>query len=144
MGIIGKTLRFVGGLALGAGVGAAAAMLLAPQSGEMSTTQLQARVDEILTAGRRASRARESELYAAWEAEMGDAGDTKAKRPANADADDDEVARQREKARTAAQHSQDQAREKAQKELEQAQDEAQKHLDKARAELEKAEKAEKS
>ncbi len=140
MGIIGKTLRFVGGLALGAGVGAAAAMLLAPQSGEMSTTQLQARIDEVLTAGRRASRARETELYAAWEAEMGD----KAKHPANVAADDDAVAKQREKARVAATRAEDAAREKAQKELEQAQDEAQKHLDKARAELEKAEKAEKS
>lgn len=144
MGIIGKTLRFVGGLALGAGVGAAAAMLLAPQSGEMNKEQLQARVDEVLAAGRRASRARESELYAAWEAEMGDGTDDKPKRPASLGADEDEVAKQREKARAAASRAEEEAREKARKELEQAQDEAQKHLDKARSELEKAEKAEKA
>ena len=58
--------------------------------------------------------------------------------------EDDEAAREREKARAAAQRTQDEARAKAQKELEQAQQEARKHLDQAQAELAKAEKAEKS
>ena len=146
MGIIGKTLRFVGGLAVGAGIGAVAAMLVAPQSGEMSKEQLQARIDEIMTAGRRASRSREEELYAAWEAELkeGQPGG-KAKRPKTPAADDvDAQAREREKARAAAHRAEDEARAKAQKELEQAQEEAQRHLDQARAELDKAEKADKS
>lgn len=141
MGIIGKTLRFVGGLAVGAGIGAVAAMVVAPQSGETSTAQIQARVNEILTAGRRASRAREDELYTAWEAELTAGQPDKTKHPAQ---DDEDAARQREKARAVAQRDQDEARDKAKKELEQAQEEAQKHLDRAQAELDKAEKAEKA
>jgi gas vesicle protein len=144
--MIGKTLRFVGGLAVGAGIGAVAAMLVAPQSGETSKEQLQAHIDEILAAGQRASRHREQELYAAWEAELneGQSGG-KAKRPKIPAGDDEDAqAREREKARVAARRADDEARAKAQKELEQAQEEAQKHLDQARAELDKAEKAEKS
>jgi gas vesicle protein len=144
--MIGKTLRFVGGLAVGAGIGAVAAVLVAPQSGEVSKEQIQARVDAVLTAGRRASRAREDELYAAWEAELneGQSGNKPAKARRADDQDDAEAARQRDKARAAATRSQDEARDKAQKELQQAQEEAQKHLDRAQAELDKAEKAEKS
>jgi gas vesicle protein len=144
MGIIGKTLRFVGGLAVGAGIGTVAALLVAPQSGEMSKEQIQARVDAILTAGRRASRAREDELYAAWEAELNEGQpDNKITKARQSTDEADEVARQRDKARAAAQRTEDEAREKARKELEQAQTEAQKHLERAQAELEKAEKADK-
>ena len=142
MGVFGKTLRFIGGLAAGAGIGAVAALLVAPQSGEMSKAQLQARIDEIMNAGRRASRAREDELYAAWEAELTEGQPPKAKRPKlPAGADDDDAARERDKARTAARRTEDEARAKAQKELEQAQQEAQKHLQQAQAELDKADKA---
>jgi gas vesicle protein len=144
MGVFGKTLRFIGGLAVGAGIGAVAAMLVAPQSGEQSKQQLQDRINEILRAGQRASRAREDELYAAWEAELNEGQPGKAKRPKIPAGGDDEAAREREKARAAAQRTQDEARAKAQKELEQAQQEARKHLDQAQAELAKAEKAEKS
>ena len=73
MSFIGKTVRFVAGFALGAGVGTVTALLLAPQSGESSQRGIQQRVMDVLTAGRTASRQREDELYAAWEAELGTA-----------------------------------------------------------------------
>lgn len=70
MGVIGKTLRFTLGLALGAGIGAVAAMLLAPQSGQVSKDQIQGRVEEILGAGKQAQRHREKELQDYWEQEI--------------------------------------------------------------------------
>ena len=71
MSIIGKTARFVAGLGLGAGLGAVTALLLAPQSGEISLAQVQSRVDAILRAGRTAAQQREDELYDAWEVAAG-------------------------------------------------------------------------
>ena len=70
MGIIGKTLRFVGGLALGAIAGAAGAMLLAPQSGARTRDEIKARVDEIVEAGKHAQKARERELQEYWEQQV--------------------------------------------------------------------------
>ena len=70
MGVIGKTLRFTLGLTLGAGIGTVAAMLLAPQSGKISKEQLQARIDEIMSAGKSAQRDRERELQQYWEQEV--------------------------------------------------------------------------
>lgn len=69
MNIIGRTLKFTLGLALGAGVGAVAAMLLAPQSGKVNREQIKARVDEMLQAGQEAQRKREKELQDYWEQE---------------------------------------------------------------------------
>lgn len=69
MNIIGRTLKFTLGLALGAGVGAVAAMLLAPQSGKVNREQIKARVDEMLQAGQEAQRKREKELQEYWEQE---------------------------------------------------------------------------
>jgi gas vesicle protein len=63
MGVIGKTLRFTFGLALGAGVGAVAALLVAPQSGKVSTEQIKARVDSILDAGKQAQHKRERDVH---------------------------------------------------------------------------------
>jgi gas vesicle protein len=70
MGVIGKTLRFTLGLTLGAGIGTMAALLLAPQSGKVSKEQLQARLDEIVSAGKNAQRERERELQEYWEQEI--------------------------------------------------------------------------
>jgi gas vesicle protein len=70
MGIIGKTLRFVGGLALGAVAGAAGAMLLAPQSGARTRDEIKSRVDEIVDAGKQAQKARERELQSYWEQQV--------------------------------------------------------------------------
>jgi gas vesicle protein len=70
MGIIGKTLRFIGGLTLGAVAGAAGAMLLAPQSGTRTRDQIKSRVDEIVDAGKQAQRDREHELQEYWEQQV--------------------------------------------------------------------------
>lgn len=70
MGIIGKTLRFTLGLTLGAGIGAVAAMLLAPQNGKITREQLQERLDEIRSAGKSAQQDREKELQQYWEQEL--------------------------------------------------------------------------
>jgi len=70
MGIIGKTLRFTFGLVLGAGIGAAAAMLVAPQSGKVTKEQIQQRIDEIINAGKVAQNQREKELLEYWEQQL--------------------------------------------------------------------------
>jgi gas vesicle protein len=70
MGVIGKTLRFIGGLALGAVAGAAGAMLVAPQSGARTRGEIKARVDEVVEAGKQAQRARERELQQYWEQQV--------------------------------------------------------------------------
>ena len=134
MSMIGKTVRFVAGFGLGAGIGALTALLLAPQSGKMSTEQIQARVQGILDAGRHAARQREEELYTAWEAELGEARRA-AEREAEGGKSADDVSRQLEKARREAHEREDKAREEARK----AQEEAQKNLEKARANLDKVE-----
>ncbi len=70
MGVIGKTVRFVAGLTLGAGVGAVGAMLVAPQSGKVTKEQIQARVNDMMNAGKSAQRDREKELQDYWEQEI--------------------------------------------------------------------------
>jgi gas vesicle protein len=70
VGVIGKTLRFTLGLALGAGIGAVAAMLAAPQSGRATKEQIQHRMDEILQAGKTAQNEREKELLDYWEQQL--------------------------------------------------------------------------
>jgi len=59
-----KTFNFLGGLLLGALVGASAAILLAPQSGTDTQSALRARVDNVLEEGRRAAAERRAELEA--------------------------------------------------------------------------------
>jgi gas vesicle protein len=70
MGVIGKTVRFTLGLALGAGIGAVAALLVAPQSGKVSREQIQARIDEMVNAGKAAQAQREKELLDYWEDQL--------------------------------------------------------------------------
>ncbi|HUS17744.1 MAG TPA: YtxH domain-containing protein [Chloroflexia bacterium] len=67
MSAVSKTLKFTGGVLLGLGIGTVTALLLAPQSGQMSKEQIQTRLDEILDAGRRAQHQTETELTARWE-----------------------------------------------------------------------------
>jgi gas vesicle protein len=59
-----KTLDFLGGLLLGALVGASLAMLLAPRSGADTQAALRARVDAVIEDGRRAAAERRAELEA--------------------------------------------------------------------------------
>ncbi len=70
MGVIGKTFRFVVGLGLGAGIGAAAALVVAPQSGKVSRQEIQQRMNNAVSAGKRAQRDREKELQDYWEQEV--------------------------------------------------------------------------
>jgi len=70
MGVIGKTFRFTLGLALGAGIGAVAAMLVAPQSGKVSREQIKQRGDAMMEAGKDAQLKRERELQTYWEQEI--------------------------------------------------------------------------
>ena len=70
MGVIGKTLRFTVGLLIGAGIGAAATMLVSPQSGKVSKDQIKARVDEVMKAAKDAQQHRERELQEYWEQEI--------------------------------------------------------------------------
>jgi gas vesicle protein len=78
MGIIGKTLRFTFGLALGAGIGTVVALLAAPQSGKVSKDQIQARWNSMLNAGKEAQKSREKELQDYWEQEIDIKGQQKA------------------------------------------------------------------
>jgi gas vesicle protein len=70
MGIIGKTLRFIGGLAIGAAAGTVGAMLLAPLSGARTRGQIKSLVDEAMEAGKQAQRDRERELQHYWEQQV--------------------------------------------------------------------------
>ncbi|MEO8289131.1 MAG: YtxH domain-containing protein [Chloroflexota bacterium] len=76
MGVIGKTLKFTAGLALGAGIGAVGAMLVAPQSGKVTTDEIKARVNAVLDAGKDAQSKREKELQTYWEQEINSKADS--------------------------------------------------------------------
>jgi len=63
-----KVLRFVSGLLLGALVGAALVMLLAPRSGGDTRRLIRERVESIRAEGRQAAEERRLELQAQFEA----------------------------------------------------------------------------
>ena len=123
MSAISKTLKFTGGALLGLGIGAVTALLLAPQSGEISKEQIRARVDEILAAGRRAQQQTQTELLARWETTV---------REGKQDGVEEMTAVNRPVIK--AQEAEERKREKA----EQARKEAERHLEKANKELDKA------
>lgn len=62
-----KTVLFLGGVICGAFVGAAAGILLAPQSGEETRGYLQSRLDEIRAEALEAYEARRKELLEEFE-----------------------------------------------------------------------------
>ena len=72
MGFLGRIGAFVGGGLLGAGVGAAVAMLVAPQSGEEFRDAVETRVDEAKAAGIEAQTRTEEEMIRRFRAETGD------------------------------------------------------------------------
>jgi gas vesicle protein len=57
-----KLLDFLFGLSAGALVGAAVAMLLAPESGEKTRDEIQLRIDQVIEEGKRAATERRAEL----------------------------------------------------------------------------------
>jgi gas vesicle protein len=62
-----KTVSFLVGLLSGAVVGAAIAILLAPQSGQEMQEQMRARVQGLIEEGKRAAASRRAELEAQLE-----------------------------------------------------------------------------
>ena len=121
MSVIGKTVKFTGGVLLGLGIGAVTAMLLAPQSGEQSANQIRARLDEALQAGRLAQARAEGELEARWEANVHERGKDGA--PASG-----------QPLKSAAERAEERARQKAEADRKKAES----HLKKATDELDKA------
>ncbi|MFP4343952.1 MAG: YtxH domain-containing protein [Anaerolineales bacterium] len=63
-----KTVNFLGGLAVGLGIGGALALLFAPASGQELQEQLQEHVNQLVEEGKAAAEARRLELEAQLEA----------------------------------------------------------------------------
>ena len=72
MGVIKRLGSFIAGGFLGAGVGAAVAMIVAPQSGEEFVEGVERRVDQVKRAGLEAQARTEEELIRRFRAETGD------------------------------------------------------------------------
>jgi gas vesicle protein len=72
MGAIRRIGAFLFGGMLGAGVGAAVAMLAAPQSGDDFTASVERRIDHVKVAGLEAQARTEEELIRRFRAETGD------------------------------------------------------------------------
>jgi gas vesicle protein len=72
MGVIKRLGSFIAGGILGAGVGAAVAMVVAPQSGEEFVDGVERRVDQAKRAGLEAQARTEEELIRRFRAETGD------------------------------------------------------------------------
>ena len=73
MGFFGRIGSFVAGGLLGAGVGAAVGMLVAPQSGDEFRQGIEHQVDRVKVAGLEAQVRTEEELIRRFRAETGDA-----------------------------------------------------------------------
>lgn len=72
MGVIKRLGSFIAGGFLGAAVGAAVAMVVAPQSGEEFVEGVERRVDQAKRAGLEAQARTEEELIRRFRAETGD------------------------------------------------------------------------
>jgi len=72
MGMLGRIGAFIAGGALGAGVGAAVAILVAPQSGDEFREGFEQNVDRAMVAGLEAQASTEEELIRRFRAETGD------------------------------------------------------------------------
>jgi gas vesicle protein len=59
-----RVLRFVGGVVVGAALGAGLVLLMAPRSGEETRRMIQERAQAVLDEGRQAAEARRQELTA--------------------------------------------------------------------------------
>ena len=72
MGALGRIGAFIVGGALGAGVGAVVAMLVAPQSGDEFVESVERRIDQVKVAGLEAQARTEEDLIRRFRAETGD------------------------------------------------------------------------
>src|SRR6187200_333566 len=72
MGLLKRLGAFIAGGVLGAGVGAAVAMMVAPQSGDEFVEGVERRVDQVKRAGLEAQARTEEELIRRFRAETGD------------------------------------------------------------------------
>ena len=72
MTVIGRIGSFLAGGLFGAAVGAAAAMLIAPQSGTQLRRDIEQRLDQAKVAGLEAQRSTEEELIRRFRAETND------------------------------------------------------------------------
>src|SRR4051794_25070231 len=72
MEVINRLGSFIAGGVLGAGVGAAVAMVVAPQSGEEFVEGVERKVDQVKRAGLEAQARTEEELIRRFRAETGD------------------------------------------------------------------------
>lgn len=72
MGALGRIAAFIGGSVLGAGVGAAVAILAAPQSGDQFRQGLEQRVERVKLAGIEAQAETEEAMIRRFRAEIGD------------------------------------------------------------------------
>jgi gas vesicle protein len=70
--MLGRIGAFITGGLLGAGVGAAVATLVAPQSGDQFRRDVERRVDQVKVAGLEAQARTEEELIRRFRAETGD------------------------------------------------------------------------
>ena len=62
-----RSVRFLGGLVLGAALSAGLVLLFAPQSGAQMRQMIQERVQEVVDEGRQAAEERQLELSARFE-----------------------------------------------------------------------------
>lgn len=67
---MGGGAKFLGGVILGGIIGAAAAVLLAPESGPQAQGRIRGRLGDILDAGRGAAGERERQLRARYRASI--------------------------------------------------------------------------
>jgi gas vesicle protein len=72
MTLLGRIGWFIAGGLLGSGVGAAVAMLIAPQSGEAFREDIEQRMDQVKVAGLEAQTRTEEELIRRFRAETAD------------------------------------------------------------------------
>ena len=72
MTVLGRIASFIAGGLLGAGVGAAVAMLVAPQRGDEFREEIEQRVDRVKVAGLEAQARTEEELIRRFRTETAD------------------------------------------------------------------------
>jgi gas vesicle protein len=138
MGFARRTMRFGSGLVLGAAVGSALSLLLAPRSGEEAKAEIADRIEAAKRAKEEAELLEEERLKRAFRAAVNDptalTGKFEGQRVASLKSPDDAYVKAQEKARKEEQEAEE-ARKKAQK----AEDQLRKAREQAEGQIRKAE-----